>query len=186
MVVTNLTTPANFFHLIRRQLAWNFRKPCFVLSPKSLLRHPKVFSNISEFTNSTFEEVIDVCKNKSKVKKVIFCTGKFFYDLDEYKEKNKIESIIIISSLYGKFGRQGRSLYTSSKHLLNGLVKNLCIDLSGQEIKVNSITPGFINTKMTKKNLSKKEIISISTKTPTGRLGTPKEVSNVIKCLILV
>ena len=96
MVVTNLTTPANFFHLIRRQLAWNFRKPCFVLSPKSLLRHPKVFSNLSEFTNSTFEEVIDVCKNKSKVKKVILCTGKFFYDLDEYKEKNKIEDVSIV------------------------------------------------------------------------------------------
>ncbi len=148
-------------------------------------------NKVNNFRHIVFLSASNNIKNFVKLnKKEIDNTFKinfqnFMYLLSELlKEKNKIESIIIISSLYGKFGRQGRSLYTSSKHLLNGLVKNLCIDLSGQEIKVNSITPGFINTKMTKKNLSKKEIISISTKTPTGRLGTPKEVSNVIDFLI--
>ena len=96
MVVVNLTTPANLFHLIRRQLAWDFRKPCFVLSPKSLLRHPKVFSKLSDFTDSSFKEVIDDCDNKNKIKKIVLCTGKFFYDLEEFKHKNKVEDVSII------------------------------------------------------------------------------------------
>ena len=96
MVVTNLTTPANFFHLIRRQLAWEFRKPCFVLSPKSLLRHPRVYSKFSEFTESSFQEIIEDCDNRSKIKKVVLCTGKFFYDLDDYKKKNKVKNVSLI------------------------------------------------------------------------------------------
>ena len=96
MVVTNLTTPANFFHLIRRQLAWEFRKPCFVLSPKSLLRHPRVYSKFSEFTESSFQEIIEDCGNRSKIKKVVLCTGKFFYDLDDYKKKNNVKNISLI------------------------------------------------------------------------------------------
>ncbi len=96
MVVTNLTTPANFFHLIRRQLAWEFRKPCFVLSPKSLLRHPRVYSKFSEFTESSFQEIIEDCDNRSKIKKVVLCTGKFFYDLDDYKKKNNVKNISLI------------------------------------------------------------------------------------------
>ena len=96
MVVTNLTTPANFFHLIRRQLAWEFRKPCFVLSPKSLLRHPRVYSKFSEFTESSFQEIIEDCDNRSKIKKVVLCTGKFFYDLDDYKKKNNVKNVSLI------------------------------------------------------------------------------------------
>ena len=96
MVLTNLTTPANFFHLIRRQLAWEFRKPCFVLSPKSLLRHPRVYSKFSEFTESSFQEIIEDCDNRSKIKKVVLCTGKFFYDLDDYKKKNKVKNVSLI------------------------------------------------------------------------------------------
>src|SRR3546814_8861697 len=57
IVVSNPTTPANFFHLLRRQVAWPFRKPCIVLSPKSLLRHPAVISPMAEFTKGTFQEV---------------------------------------------------------------------------------------------------------------------------------
>ena len=97
MVVTNLTTPANFFHLIRRQLAWEFRKPCFLLSPKSLLRHPLVSSGFDEFTKSKFKEVIDdTVKNKNDIKKIVLCTGKFYYDLIEHKTKNKIKNTAII------------------------------------------------------------------------------------------
>ena len=72
MVVANLTTPANFFHLIRRQLTWEFRKPCFLLSPKSLLRHPLVSSGLDEFTKSKFKEVIDDnVKKKNDIKKIV-------------------------------------------------------------------------------------------------------------------
>jgi 2-oxoglutarate dehydrogenase E1 component len=59
IIVTNITSPSNFFHLMRRQVAWNFRKPCIVMSPKSLLRHPGVISPMTEFTSGKFREVID-------------------------------------------------------------------------------------------------------------------------------
>ncbi len=97
MVVANLTTPANLFHLIRRQLAWEFRKPCFLLSPKSLLRHPSVISNFDDFTNSQFQEIIDDnVKSKKLIKRVILCTGKFYYDLDEYRQGNNIKDVAIV------------------------------------------------------------------------------------------
>jgi 2-oxoglutarate dehydrogenase E1 component len=65
MVVANITEPSNFFHMLRRQLAWEFRKPCIVMSPKSLLRHPKVVSPVEEFTNGRFREIIgDQCKSQ--------------------------------------------------------------------------------------------------------------------------
>ena len=97
IIVTNLTTPANFFHLLRRQLFWNFRKPCFVLTPKSLLRHPELFSSITEFTKSKFLEVIDDnLVQKSKIKKLIFCTGKIYYDLKLKRLNKNISNIAII------------------------------------------------------------------------------------------
>ena len=97
MIVSNITTPANLFHLLRRQLNWKFRKPCFVLSPKSLLRHPLVISKFDEFTNSNFKELInDDFINHNQVTKIVFCTGKFYYDLHEYRIKNKIKSVALI------------------------------------------------------------------------------------------
>ncbi|SIN95961.1 2-oxoglutarate dehydrogenase E1 component [Algoriphagus halophilus] len=97
MVVANITEPSNFFHLLRRQLAWEFRKPCVVMSPKSLLRHPKVVSPISEFTSGSFREVIkDTAVDAKKVKRVILCSGKIYYDLDEAREKEKVEDVAIV------------------------------------------------------------------------------------------
>ncbi|MFC3879104.1 2-oxoglutarate dehydrogenase E1 component [Algoriphagus namhaensis] len=97
MVVANVTTPANFFHMLRRQLTWEFRKPCVVMSPKSLLRHPKVMSPIEEFTSGSFQEVIDDQNVvKKNVKRVILCTGKIYYDLEEAREKDKIKDVAIV------------------------------------------------------------------------------------------
>ena len=97
MIVSNITTPANLFHLLRRQLNWKFRKPCFVLSPKSLLRHPLVISQFDEFTKSNFKELInDDFINNNQVTKLVFCTGKFYYDLHEYRIKNKIKNVALI------------------------------------------------------------------------------------------
>jgi len=97
MIVSNITTPANLFHLLRRQLNWKFRKPCFVLSPKSLLRHPLVISQFDEFTKSNFKELInDDFINNNQVTKIVFCTGKFYYDLHEYRIKNKIKNVALI------------------------------------------------------------------------------------------
>jgi len=87
MVVTNITTAANFFHGLRRQLAWPFRKPLINFSPKANLRHARSYSAMEEFTaeNSSFQEVLDdpFIKTASKVKRVLLCTGKMYFDLSE-------------------------------------------------------------------------------------------------------
>ena len=96
-VVANVTEPSNFFHLLRRQLAWEFRKPCIVMSPKSLLRHPKVVSPLSEFTSGTFREVLpDTTVNAKDVKRVVLCSGKIYYDLEEAREKEKVKDVAIV------------------------------------------------------------------------------------------
>jgi len=96
MVICNPTTAANFFHLLRRQVAWEFRKPCIVFSPKSLLRHPAVASPVSEFTKGNFKEVLDDPSNPKSAKKLIFCSGKVYYDLSEARQKKKIKDIAIV------------------------------------------------------------------------------------------
>ncbi len=97
MVVANVTEPSNFFHLLRRQLTWEFRKPCIVMSPKSLLRHPKVVSPLSEFTSGAFREVIpDTVVDPKEVKRVILCSGKIYYDLEEMREKEKVKDVAIV------------------------------------------------------------------------------------------
>ncbi len=97
VIVANITAPSNFFHLLRRQLAWNFRKPCIVMSPKSLLRHPKVMSPITEFTKGGFREVlVDDQVDVKKVKRIVLCSGKIYYDLIEMREKEKVEDVAII------------------------------------------------------------------------------------------
>jgi 2-oxoglutarate dehydrogenase E1 component len=103
MIVANVTTASNFFHLLRRQVAWEFRKPCIVFSPKSLLRNPLVASPISEFTSGSFAELIDDPTVQAKdVKRIILCTGKIFYDLQEVQQKKKIKdaAVVRIEQLY--------------------------------------------------------------------------------------
>ena len=103
MVVTNITSPANLFHALRRQLAWPFRKPLINMSPKSLLRHPKCVDDISLLTDGKFREVIDDAQaNPNDVRKVIFCSGKIYYDLLAKKEsENKTDvAIVRIEQLY--------------------------------------------------------------------------------------
>ncbi len=97
MFVTNLTTPANFFHALRRQLALPFRMPLIVMSPKSLLRHPKVISPINDFTQGRFLEIIsDPYVTNNKVTKVLLCTGKIYYELHEHQVKEKRKDVAII------------------------------------------------------------------------------------------
>lgn len=83
MYIADVTTPANFFHLMRRQLKTEFRKPLVVFSPKSLLRHPDVVSSMDELANGQFQEVLDDLnvKDKKAIKTLVFCTGKFYYDI---------------------------------------------------------------------------------------------------------
>jgi 2-oxoglutarate dehydrogenase E1 component len=81
MIVADCTTPANFYHLLRRQMKRDYRKPLIVFTPKSLLRHPLAVSTIEEFAEGNFQEVIDDTIDPANVTKLVFCTGKFYYDL---------------------------------------------------------------------------------------------------------
>lgn len=101
MTVANITSPANLFHLLRRQLARPFRKPLVIMTPKSLLRHPEVISDISEFkTGTKFQEVIDDpevnTKDAKKIKRVLQCSGKVYFDLLARKRVEKREDIAIV------------------------------------------------------------------------------------------
>jgi 2-oxoglutarate dehydrogenase E1 component len=97
MYVADCTTPANFFHLLRRQMKTTFRKPLIVFTPKSLLRHPLVVSSAEEFANGTFQEVLDdPAADAKKVKTLVFCTGKFYYDLIAERENLKRDDVAVV------------------------------------------------------------------------------------------
>jgi len=97
MVIANCTTPANFFHILRRQLAWNFRKPLVVFTPKSLLRDSRCVSGLKDFTEGKFHEVIDDnYADEKKVKRILFCTGKVYYDLREKQQEDKRTDVAIV------------------------------------------------------------------------------------------
>ena len=97
MIVANITTPANFFHLMRRQLAWSFRKPLVVMSPKSLLRHPKCVSSVDELTKGQFQEVLgDSYGQAKKVKRVLLCSGKIYYDLLDKQQADERTDVAIV------------------------------------------------------------------------------------------
>ena len=106
--VVNCTTPSNYFHVLRRQMHREFRKPLIIMTPKSLLRHKRCISNISEFTSrSSFHRVLEddaykkenkliTLKKDSKIEKVVMCSGKIYYDLVEAREKNKKDKVIFV------------------------------------------------------------------------------------------
>ncbi len=96
MQMVNCTTPANFFHVLRRQLKRDFRKPLVVFTPKSLLRHPSCNSTIEEFTNGKFQEIIDDSIDASSVKKLVLCSGKLYYELLQERIENKRTDVAIV------------------------------------------------------------------------------------------
>ncbi len=97
MYVADCTTPANLFHLFRRQMKVKFRKPLIVITPKSLLRHPKAVSSVDDFASGKFQEIIDDADAKvTKVKSLVFCTGKFYYDLLAAKEELKRDDVALV------------------------------------------------------------------------------------------
>ena len=106
--VINCTTPANYFHALRRQMHRDFRKPLIVMTPKSLLRHKRCVSNIEDFTKkNSFHRVLEdhsyesksgliKLKKDNKIKKVVMCSGKIYFDLIEAREKNKNDEVVFI------------------------------------------------------------------------------------------
>jgi 2-oxoglutarate dehydrogenase E1 component len=115
--VVNATTPANFFHVIRRQQMRDFRKPLVVFTPKSLLRHPKCTSPISDFTTGSFKEVIDD-DSVTNAKKLVLCSGKIYYDLLAYRLEHKVSdtAIVRIEQLYPLPQKQLQEVFAKHKN----------------------------------------------------------------------
>src|ERR1700752_2233831 len=108
MQVANCTTPANYFHILRRQLKRDFRKPLILMTPKSLLRHKRAISRLDEMGPGTsFHRILyddaEMRKNEKinlvsdeKILRVVLCSGKVFYDLYEEREKRGIDDIYLM------------------------------------------------------------------------------------------
>ena len=97
MFVANCTTPANMFHILRRQMKANYRKPLVVFTPKSLLRHPQAVSSKKELIEGHFQTVIsDADANPKKVKTLVFCSGKFYYDLFKARTDKNRDDVALV------------------------------------------------------------------------------------------
>ncbi len=96
MFVANCTTPANMYHILRRQMKSNYRKPLIIFTPKSLLRHPKAISTVNEFANGSFRTVIDDDVEVSKIKSLVFVSGKFYYDLLEERDNLNRDDVTLV------------------------------------------------------------------------------------------
>jgi 2-oxoglutarate dehydrogenase E1 component len=97
MRVANSTTPAQYFHLLRRQAMLGQRRPLIVMTPKSLLRHPRATSAVTDFTNADFQHVLDdATADPQRVRRIVFCTGKIYYDLAAAREQESAEDVALV------------------------------------------------------------------------------------------
>lgn len=115
MQVCNLTTPAQYFHALRRQIHRGYRKPLVIMSPKSLLRSEEAASKVEDFTNARFEEILDDAsiQDPKKVTRIIFCTGKVYYDLlkgREAADQQNTTAIIRLEQIYPLHGDRLREI----------------------------------------------------------------------------
>ena len=99
------------------------------------------------------------------------------------KAKKKCK-IILITSLYSQFGRSKRLLYSISKHALLGLTRNIAVELGPRGITINAVSPGYVDTKMTRRNLNSKEIKFLKSKTPLQKIIRPIDIAHVVKALL--
>ena len=102
MLICNASTPSQYFHLLIRQVKANYRKPLVIMTPKSLLRHPRAVSTISELTKGGFKEILDEDIEPNNIERILLCSGKIYYDLLEKREKLKNNkcALIRIEQLY--------------------------------------------------------------------------------------
>lgn len=97
IIVANITSPANYFHLLRRQMKFGFRKPLVIMTPKSLLRHPKVVSPLEDLATGSFQPILDdPTADPAKVERLVLCTGKLYYDLLAKKEELNDDKVALV------------------------------------------------------------------------------------------
>ena len=176
LVITNVTTAANLFHALRRQLTWNFRKPLINFSPKANLRSPGTFSHISEFTNGSFKEVIDdaLVQNIALVKKVLFCSGKLYFELADKQQKDNRQDVAVIRL---------EQIYPLPYKQINALYKkyNKAMWFWVQEEPLNMGAATFLQTNLKSINFG---VISrhASASTATGYAKVHKQEQEEIIC----
>ena len=177
--VCNVTTPAQYFHLLRRQMHRSFTKPLVVMAPKSLLRHKACVSPIENFTKGTFQEIIDDAIDNSAVERVILCSGKIYYDLLEYRKKSAFIQTAIV---------RVEQLYPMNKRLLKKIIqryKQANYTVWCQEEPQNMGAYNFIDLNLSE-ILQKNNLIYIGRKPSaspaTGALKVhQKEQSKIVK-----
>lgn len=136
-------------------------------------------NNPKKFTEYSNKEIIDHLN--VNLNSVIILIKKI---LPKFLKNKKINKIILISSLYANFGRSTRLPYSTSKFALKGLCKNLAVECEGKNVIVNCIAPGFVDTKLTRKNLSENSLRKIIKKTPTKKLVEKKDISFLVEFLL--
>jgi 2-oxoglutarate dehydrogenase E1 component len=156
MVVADITTSANLFHALRRQLTWPFRKPLINFSPKANLRHSGTYSTMADFTNGGFKEVIDdaFVDNAHDVKKVLFCSGKVYFDLAERQQKDNRKDVAIVrleqlhplpaqqlENLYKKYSQAATWFWVQEEPLNMGAASFLQMNLKSINYGVISRQP---------------------------------------------
>jgi 2-oxoglutarate dehydrogenase E1 component len=152
LVVTNITTASNFFHVLRRQIAWPFRKPLINFSPKAYLRYPGTYSNLEEFTKGGFKEIMDdqFIDKAGSVKKVLFCSGKVYFDLAErqVKDNRKDIAVIRVEQLYPLPLNQLEALYKKYSKATWFWVQEEPLNMGAAsylQMNLKSINYGFIS-----------------------------------------
>lgn len=146
--IVNATTPAQQFHVLRRQLKREFRKPLVCFTPKKLLRYPACVSKISDFTNSGFREILDDnLADPKKIKRIAFCSGKVYYDLAERRAKEGVEDIALVRI---------EQLYPFPKKQVDEILKkyNMAKDLMWVQEETENAGPWrFVDQKLRALNL---------------------------------
>jgi 2-oxoglutarate dehydrogenase E1 component len=144
MQIVNCTTPANYFHVLRRQLKREFRVPLIVFTPKSLLRHPKCVSGLKDFEEGGFKEVIDDNNvNVDQVKRVVYCSGKIYFDLLARKEELEASDVAVVRL------EQLHPFPKEQVEAINNKYANAILHLWVQEEPENMGPWNYIRTKMT-------------------------------------
>jgi 2-oxoglutarate dehydrogenase E1 component len=171
MQVANCTTPANFFHLLRRQIYRPFRKPLIVFTPKSLLRHQKCISATGDFTSGGFKEIIDDnINNTADITKIVLCSGKIYYELLNEREKLNQNEVAIIRI---------EQLYPFPKKQLIELLKkykNAASWLWVQEEPANMGAWEFVNN-----ILSHEMVITVISRPASGSPATGSQKFHVVR-----
>ncbi|WP_426668984.1 2-oxoglutarate dehydrogenase E1 component [Mucilaginibacter sp. McL0603] len=185
--VANCTTPANFFHVIRRQLHREFRKPLIIFTPKSLLRAPKCVSPLEDFTEGKFQEVIDDnYADAKKVKRVLFCSGKLYYELLEKQQadQRKDVAIVRIEQLYptpeqqmmkikAKYSKATEFIWTQEEPENMGAWPYMCRKFRKSELQLDVISRNESSSTATgfaKQHISQQQhIIAKAFEAPAGK-----------------